>query len=64
MYLFGDGFLEGEGHVEKLFVVDIFLLGLEVEDIEVGYIFELDLADISHGTNIYIYKRRRSIESI
>ena len=52
MYLFGDGFLEGEGHVEKLFVVDVFLLGLEVEDVKVGYIFELDLADIPHGTNI------------
>lgn len=49
LYAIGDLLLEGEGHIEELLVVDVLLLGLEVEELEVVDVFELEALRVSHG---------------
>jgi hypothetical protein len=42
------GFLKGEGETEKLLVVGALFLGLEVEQMQIGEVFEADRLASNH----------------
>lgn len=48
LYLVCYFFFEGEGKVEEFLVVDVFLLGFEVEDVQAVHVFELQAATYVH----------------
>lgn len=55
LYAIRDLLLKAQRDIKELLIVDVLLLGLEIEDLEVIYVFEFEALGMSHGI---LYRRR------